>query len=139
MPIHAPILWFVPAFVGLALLIALLWLRRYMTHVEAARIEVTRHEVFSPDLPAELDGFTLCQVSDLHITARPRHESEIAEAIRAVDADLYVLTGDMIFLQSGVRAFFRWLDSLGPAIRPAVAVIGNAEHKPYVRRADVVE
>ena len=56
--------------------------------------------------------------SDLHITARPRHESEIAEAIRAVDADLYVLTGDMVFLQSGVRAFFRWLDSLGPAIRP---------------------
>jgi predicted MPP superfamily phosphohydrolase len=119
--------------------LALYALRHYVVKAEPNRIEISRHEVSYPDLPTELDGFIICQVSDTHITAWPRNQQAIAEAIRSVDADLYVLTGDMIFLQSGVEAFFKWFDALGDSIRPAVAVLGNAENKPYVKRNTVEE
>ncbi len=114
-------------------------LLRYMRDIEPRRIEITRHEVFAEDLPPELDGLTICQVSDTHITAHGRHEDAIAQAIRSVRADLYVLTGDMILFQEGIPAFLRWLDALGDSLRPAVAVLGNAEHKSFVRGEEVVQ
>jgi hypothetical protein len=112
---------------------------RYMRDVEPRRIETTYHEVLAEDLPPELDGLTICQVSDIHITAHGRHEDAIAQAIRSVRADLYVLTGDMILFQEGIAAFFNWLDAMGDSLRPAIAVLGNAEHKSFVRGEEVVQ
>jgi hypothetical protein len=112
-------------------------LRHYAIHVEPNRVEITRHEVACPDLPPELDGLVIAQVSDLHITAKRRNQEALAAAVRAVEADLYVLTGDMIFLQTGVAPFFQWADALGDAMRPAIAVLGNAENKTYVDRGSV--
>jgi predicted MPP superfamily phosphohydrolase len=123
----------------LPLLAGLLALIRYMRDIEPRRIETTFHEVIAKDLPPQLDGLTICQVSDLHITAHGRHEDAIAQAIRCVHADLYVLTGDMILFQEGIAAFFRWLDAMGDSLRPAVAVLGNAEHKSFVRGEEVVQ
>lgn len=130
-------IWLLLPMLGLLLLAAALYLRHYMLHVEPNRIEITQHEVLCPDLPPELDGLVLCQVSDLHIAGHPRNEAAVAEAIRSVRADLYVFTGDMIYLQDGIPRFFRWLDALGDAARPAVAVLGNAENKSHVRREEV--
>lgn len=107
--------------------VAALW--HYGKHVEPNRVEITRHEVWFDDLPASLDGVVLCQVADVHITDFGRNERAIAEAIRSVEADLYLLTGDQVYQRGGVGAFFRWMDELGEAIRPCVAVYGNAEHK----------
>lgn len=129
------------AIAGAAALAAAARLRHYAVHVEPNRIEVTRHDVAFPDLPPQLDGMTICQVSDLHITTLGggRNASAIADALRQIDADLYVFTGDMIYRQDGIAAFFRWFDALGDAVRPAVAIRGNAEHKPYIRRGDVLQ
>lgn len=110
---------------------ATLALWRWMCHVEPRHVEITRHDVVDPHLPEELDGFTLCQISDVHITATGRNECEIAAAIRTVHADLYVFTGDQIHRESGIDAFLHWFDDLGDAVRPCVAVQGNAEHKPH--------
>ncbi len=111
---------------------ALIALRHWMVRVEPHRITITRHEVIDPDLTQELDGLTICQVSDVHMTAEGRNAEAIAQAIRSISADLYVLTGDMIHRESGINSFFRWFDELGAAIRPCVAILGNAEHKPGI-------
>src|SRR5579862_1156528 len=125
--------------VSLAAVLFVIWaVWRAYIH-EPFDVDITYHEVCSPDLPAYLDGFTICQVSDLHITSTGRNAKEIAAAIRSVRADLFVLTGDMILRQDGIDAFFRWFDALGDAIRPAVAIRGNAEHKSYVNRTQVLD
>ncbi|MCC6728684.1 MAG: metallophosphoesterase [Chthonomonadales bacterium] len=136
MPIAA---WTVVGAVLLAAAIAAArWTHHYMRVVEPTAVEVTRHEVVSVDLPPALDGMSICQVSDAHLSDPPRNADALAEAIRSVRADLYVLTGDMVYGQAGIAAFFRWLDALGDAVRPAVAVLGNAEHKRHVHTSEVV-
>lgn len=115
-------------------IVALYFIHRlfhYMARVEPFNIEVTRHEVCSAELPRELDGFTICQLSDLHISSKPRNRETIAEAVRDIRADLYVLTGDMIYDEPGIEAFLRWFDEISDAIRPTIAILGNAEHKPH--------
>jgi len=112
--------------------------RHYACGVEPRRVQVTSLDVPCERLPRDLDGVRICQVSDLHITDPPRNADAIAQAIRQTPADLYALTGDMIHLDTGIAAFLAWVDALGDAIRPAVAVLGNAEHKPHVRLGHVL-
>lgn len=58
-----------------------------------------RHTVVPvPGLPADLDGLTIAQVSDVHIgkLTRPKLLPRLIEATNALRADLVVLTGDLI-------------------------------------------
>ncbi len=105
---------------------------RHMRRIEPERVEVVHRTVHSEDLPPELDGFVICHISDLHITSDPRNSGAVADAIRSVRADLYAITGDLIHGPRGVSALAGWLDDLEGTIAPAVAVLGNAEHKRRV-------
>lgn len=116
--------------IGAACVVAL-WL--HMRRIEPERVEIVYRELFFQDLPEALDGLRICHVSDLHITKDPRNSRAVADALRSVQADLYVLTGDMIHGPGGVDALARWLDEVGPHLQPAVAVYGNAEHKRRIR------
>lgn len=113
------------------------WLHHRMYHVEPHRIQITHHEVPCQDLAPELDGLVIAQVSDTHITPKVRNREAITNAVRSVKADLYVLTGDMILGQAGIQEFCNWFDALGDEIRPAVAILGNAEHKKVVHTPDI--
>lgn len=92
---HLP---FSPAFrageiVGAALLLSL-----YGTWQSLRVPDVHTMEIPLPGLPAALDGFSIVQLSDLHIGLLLK-EGWIKEVVRttnAIAADLVVLTGDMI-------------------------------------------
>ncbi len=129
----------IPAYLLLVILTVLgLWvLLRHMKRIEPERVEIVRREIVSGALPAELDGMTLCHVSDLHITEDLRNSRAVADALRSVRADLYLLTGDMIHGRKGIAALDRWLGEVGGDILPAIAVFGNAEHKPRINPNDV--
>lgn len=60
----------------------------------ARRIVLRRHEVGLPHLPLAFDGYSLLQLTDLHIDAAPDYAAVLIEAIRGLDYDLCVLTGD---------------------------------------------
>lgn len=124
-------MWVV-GFAGAALLLGIATLFRHMRRIEPERVEIVHKTIVSEALPPELDGLVICQVSDLHITAHPRNGAAVADAIRSVQADLYVLTGDLIHGAAGGAALMSWLDEMGDRLRPAVAVFGNAEHKRLV-------
>jgi predicted MPP superfamily phosphohydrolase len=64
---------------------------RYDLRVKEFRLAI-------PHLPAELEGFTIAHVSDLHsgIFCGPRRLALIGEATSDLKADLIVLTGDVI-------------------------------------------
>jgi predicted MPP superfamily phosphohydrolase len=127
---------YLPAVAATAYLSKLL---HYGIFVEPNRIELTHHSVPLRGLPQHLDGFTLCQISDLHIGPKPRNEQAVAALLKTLQPNLWVLTGDMIYRQEGIHRFAEWWDSLGGHCMPAAAVLGNAEHKSYVQTSDLVK
>ncbi|MGA3404004.1 MAG: metallophosphoesterase [Acetobacteraceae bacterium] len=93
----------------------------------ARRIMLRRHAVALPHLPPEFDGFSVLQLSDLHIDAAPDYAAVLIEAIRALDYDLCVLTGDYRARTFGpFEAALRGLAAVRPHLKGTpYAVLGN--------------
>jgi uncharacterized protein len=60
----------------------------------AERIEIRRHPVALPGLPPAFDGFTILQISDLHVDINPAAMRRLVELLPQLSYDLCVLTGD---------------------------------------------
>jgi uncharacterized protein len=93
----------------------------------ARRILLRRHDVVLPHLPSAFDGFTLLHLTDLHIDSAPDFAAVLIEAVRGLDYDLCVLTGDY-----RARTWGPWEPALAglAALRPHLkgtpyAVLGN--------------
>lgn len=105
--------------------------------IEPNWLEVTTHAVSVPKLPRGLDGFTIAQVTDAHLQAIGAVEESIADALRAHNVQLLVLTGDII--DSGARLdvlqdFCRGLRTPGMTM---IATVGNWEHWGRVAVAEL--
>src|SRR5688572_23552690 len=59
---------------------------------------VVRVDVPIRDLPAGLDGFTIAQLSDIHVgpTIRRGYIQRIVDAVNALGADMVAITGDLV-------------------------------------------
>jgi predicted MPP superfamily phosphohydrolase len=64
-------------------------------------LRVNRHDCVLPRLPRAFDRFTLLHLSDLHLDLEPALVEVIAAAVRELDYDLCVMTGDFRNLVSG--------------------------------------
>lgn len=60
----------------------------------ALAIEVRANEVVLPGLPHAFDGFTLLQLTDLHVDMNREFVQALIETVRPLNYDLCVLTGD---------------------------------------------
>ena len=60
----------------------------------ATQIELRQHDVVSARLPEAFDGFTLLQLSDLHVEMSEGAMMRLAAMLPGIDYDLCVLTGD---------------------------------------------
>lgn len=60
----------------------------------AERIRIRHHDLLSPALPAAFDGFTILQISDLHVDLNEGAMRRLAELLPQIAYDLCVLTGD---------------------------------------------
>jgi uncharacterized protein len=80
----------VPSLAALATLIGLVNARRV-----AAVVDV---DVPIANLPAALHGFTIAQISDIHVgpTIKRAYLNVIVDAVNALDADLIAVTGDLV-------------------------------------------
>lgn len=63
-------------------------------HREFLDVEVVENPVFFPQLPVELDGFRLLQLSDLHIDVDPTLTQAIISKLEGLQYDAAVITGD---------------------------------------------
>ena len=96
-------------------------------------------ELPHPDLPPELEGLTILQISDLHIRRwAPASESlgRLIEAIESVETDLVVFTGDLMDAPGQEQATIQTLQALFDAMRAragVLAVYGNHD-TPLLRR-----
>jgi predicted MPP superfamily phosphohydrolase len=62
------------------------------------RARVVSVDVPLAGLPKALDGFTIAQISDLHVgpTIKRRYMQAIVDAVNALDADVVAVTGDIV-------------------------------------------
>jgi hypothetical protein len=93
----------------------------------ALAIEVREHEVRLPDLPVAFNGYTILQLSDLHVDLHPGFLPVLIERVHAMEYDLCVLTGDYRARTFGPFApTLEGLARLRPSLKEVVyAVLGN--------------
>lgn len=60
----------------------------------AAKVEVRHNRITAPHLPAAFDGFTILQLSDLHVDMSEPAMERVVALLDGIDYDLCVLTGD---------------------------------------------
>ena len=60
----------------------------------ALAIQVRENEIALPNLPRAFDGYTLLHLTDLHVDMNREFMPALIEAVRSLDYDLCVLTGD---------------------------------------------
>ena len=106
----------------------LLWLARAveLSGLGASRLQVCWVDVPIPNLPADLDGFCIAQVSDLHVGEGawgPRHTGEALEAMRAADPDVAVNTGDFLQWEPAIARVGH--EAAGLVLPPIERVQGN--------------
>lgn len=59
-------------------------------------IEVSEHTLHSSKWPAELDGYRIIHLSDLHNKSFGKNQSRLIKKIQDLNPDLIVMTGDVI-------------------------------------------
>lgn len=106
---------------------------------ERLRYQVSRVEIPLTNLPPELDGMKIVQISDIHLSSYMTRESvrRAVDMANDVGADLAVVTGDLI---TGVH------DSVAECVeevrhlRAPLGVYGcNGNHEIYARAEDLAE
>ena len=60
----------------------------------AENVQIRRHDMVMPDLPSAFDGFTILQISDLHVDMSQGAMLRLIELLPELHYDLCVLTGD---------------------------------------------
>lgn len=92
-------------------------------------------------LPRTLDGFTIAQISDIHIGVYlgERELRRAEDTIASFKADLVVMTGDLVHLRPEyLPRGIDWVRRLGTRARHgSLSILGN--HEYYVGRAAVLE
>lgn len=93
----------------------------------ARDIRLTRREVVLKRLPAAFDGFRMLHLSDLHLDMHEDMPHAIAEAVRKVEYDACVMTGDFRARTFGdVDAAIAGLERLRAQLPdPLFGVLGN--------------
>lgn len=93
----------------------------------AAKLQIRHNEVDLPHLPAAFNGFTLLQLSDLHLDMDPPLVDVLIDRLDEVEYDVCVITGDFRAFTFG--EYDRALELFGhirPHLkRPVYAVLGN--------------
>ncbi|MFZ1492497.1 MAG: metallophosphoesterase [Candidatus Competibacter denitrificans] len=93
----------------------------------AAAIQIRHNDVFLPHLPKAFDGFTLLQLSDLHLDMDEDYPAALIERLRQVHYDACVMTGDFRAKTYGpFDAAIAALAKVRPHLRaPIYTILGN--------------
>ena len=104
---------------------------------ERLRYEVRRVEIPLGNLPAELDGMEIVQISDIHLSSYMTRESvrRAVDMANEVGADLAVVTGDLI---TGVHdSVYDCVEEVGRLHAPLGVYGCNGNHEIYARAEDL--
>lgn len=106
---------------------------------ERLRYEVRRVEIPITNLPAQMDGMQIVQISDIHLSGYMTRESvrRAVDMANDVGADLAVVTGDLI---TGVHdPIADCVDEVRHLYAPLGVYGCNGNHEIYARAEDMAE
>lgn len=66
------------------------------TYWDNNRIKIVEQEVLIDQLPSDLEGFTIVQLSDLHEKEFGKNQRRLIKKLNKIDHDVLVLTGDIL-------------------------------------------
>lgn len=105
--------------IGIALLCVWLWYGN-------TNVKLTEYEIVA-DIPKEFENFTIVQLSDLHNAQLGADNKNIFDTIEDIDADIIVMTGDMIDSRNTKVDVALDFAKEAMAIAPCYYVTGNHE------------
>ena len=93
----------------------------------ALNIQVRYHEVRIPRLPIAFEGFTIMQLSDLHLDMNEEFPPALIERVRNLEYDLCVITGDFRYQTFGpCEPALSRMERVRPHLKdPVYGVLGN--------------
>lgn len=128
---YAPFGWTAMGLVALLVLTLL-----YGYEIGRFKMEVTHHEFNSVEVPAELDGYRIVHISDLHLSTFDDHPEALQRTVDSINAqkpDLICFTGDMVSLSvAEIRPYVEILKGLH-ATDGVCSVLGNHDFLIYNR------
>ena len=104
----------------------------YAHWVEPFTVKVHRHEIGVSGLGAGLDGFTIAQLTDIHIKPWMLRGflDKVARRVNSLAPDVIALTGDYVFLDSDFELLPELEDfllRLQPKVKK-LSILGNHDH-----------
>lgn len=136
---HLPRLWRHPhwkwvsraGICGAILIFISMWwgalLNRFTIDVKPVEISIT-------DLPESFDGYTIVQLSDLHLGSYNKNTtyvSRLVDEVNALEPDLIVFTGDIVNRRSAEMLPFTEVLSKLKARDGVISVLGNHDYGDY--------
>lgn len=116
-----------------ALVFATMW---YGALVTPHQLDVNHVEVKSAKLPKGFDGYTIVQVSDLHVGTYGKSTAiveNIVDEINALNADLVVFTGDIVNRKTDeITPFVATLKRI-KAKDGVISILGNHDYGDYYK------
>lgn len=106
------------------------------------RIDVREVEVEIPDLPASFDGFTVAQISDLHVGTFGTDTTfihDLVERVNSLGADAIVFTGDIVNRHTSELDPFTAPLSRLKAPCGVYSILGNHDYGDYYDWASAEE
>ncbi len=97
------------------------------------RIIVVEEDIFIDDLPPQLEGFQIVQISDLHKKRFGKNQKRLLNKINSLGYDVIVFTGDMLNNRNSTNyaPFYSILDGLDNN-ENVLVVPGNADPASYI-------
>ena len=96
------------------------------------RIKVVEQEIVIDDLPEELEGFTILQVTDLHEKEFGENQTRLIKEINSLRYDAIVFTGDMLVsgLSENYQPYYTLIEGINNK-ENALYVPGNSDPNNY--------
>ncbi len=104
-------------------------------------IQVVKQDLYFSDLPKQLDGFTIVQLSDIHLGSYGQNTNALKETVKIIgqlQPDLLLFTGDIVNnFGEEMRGFEPYLNQLS-AKYGKYAIQGNHDYGDYFDWPDTV-
>lgn len=102
-------------------------------------IQVEHNTVYLSELPADFDGYTILQLSDLHTDLHPDFSARVKEVIAPLEYDCMALTGDYRTATFGDHsgATAATIDIVSDIRKPKYGILGNHDSLAKVPAMEV--
>lgn len=121
--------------IGIVISVTMFVLMWWGATINRFNIDVTEQTVEIEDLPIAFDGFTIVQISDLHLGTYNNdttYISQIVKTVNALDPSIVVFTGDFVNRKaSELKPFVHTLAGI-KADKGCISILGNHDYGDYV-------